>query len=101
METSFSFVYELVINYRDSVNVFWLFYIVNLVLAAVAYKLGFAKELPVLKSVIVYIMLAVGMLILNFFSIVGYPITDSLIVICLVLGIYRFRLHRQRKSQHA
>ncbi|ALX47348.1 YlaH-like family protein [Lentibacillus amyloliquefaciens] len=101
METSFSFVYELVINYRDSINVFWTFYVVNLVLATIAYKLGFAKELPVLKSVIVYIMLAVGMLILNLFSIVGYPITDSLIVICLVLGIYRLRLHRQRKSQHA
>lgn len=101
METSFSLVYELIVNYRDSINVFWTFYIINLVLAAIAYKLGFAKQLPILKSILVYIMLAVGMLILNLFSIVGYPITDSLIVICLVLGIYRFRLHLQRKSEHA
>ncbi|MFD1360207.1 YlaH-like family protein [Lentibacillus salinarum] len=97
MDTSFSLVYELIINYRDSVNVFWAFYIINLILSAVAYKLGFAKQLPVLKSVFVYILLAIGTLILNFFSLVGYPITDSLLVICAVLGIYRFRLHRQRK----
>ncbi|SFB18287.1 YlaH-like protein [Lentibacillus halodurans] len=99
MDTSFSVVYELIISYRDSLNVFWTFYVINLILAAIAYKLGFAKQLPVLKSVLVYILLAFGMLILNLFSIVGYPITDSLIVICLVLGIYRFRLHLQRKSQ--
>ncbi|HLS09208.1 YlaH-like family protein [Lentibacillus sp.] len=97
----FSLVFELIVNYRDRINVFWTFYVINLILAAIAYKLGFAKELPVLKSVLVYIMLAFGMLILNFFSIVGYPITDSLIVICIVLAIYRYRLHLQRKSKQA
>ncbi|QKY68921.1 YlaH-like family protein [Lentibacillus sp. CBA3610] len=101
METSFSLIYELILNYQDSINVFWTFYIINLVLAAIAYKLGFAKQLPTLKSVLVYIMLTVGMLVLNLFSIVGYPVTDSLIVICAVLGLYRFRLHRERKSKHA
>ncbi|TFJ94522.1 YlaH-like family protein [Lentibacillus salicampi] len=101
MDNSFSLVFEFMVNYRDSINVFWTFYVINLVLAAIAYKLGFAKELPVLKSVLVYIMLAFGMLILNLFSIVGYPITDSLIVICIVLAIYRFRLHLERKSKQA
>ncbi|GGK04252.1 membrane protein [Lentibacillus kapialis] len=101
MENSFSLVYEWILHYRDSINIFWVFYIINLILSAIAYKLGFAKKLPLLKSVFVYVMLAVGMLILNLFSLVGYPITDSLIVICLVLGIYRFRLHRERKSKKA
>lgn len=101
MDSSFSLVYELVLNYQESINVFWTFYVMNLVLAAIAYKLGFAKQLPVLKSVVVYILLVFGMLIVNFFSLVGYPITDSLIVICIVLGIYRFRLHLQRKSKRA
>ncbi|WP_010530407.1 YlaH-like family protein [Lentibacillus jeotgali] len=101
MENSFSLIYELIVNYRDSINIFWTFYVINMILAAIAYKLGFAKELPVLKSVLVYVMLAAGMLILNLFSLVGYPITDSLIVICLVLGIYRYRLHRERKAKQA
>ncbi|GAA0446080.1 hypothetical protein GCM10008983_24830 [Lentibacillus halophilus] len=97
MVSDFSFIFDLVVNYQDSVNVYWVFYVLNLAFAAVAYKLGFARKLPVLKSVLVYVMLAVGMLVLNLFSIVGYPVTDSLIVICLILGIYRYRLHLQRK----
>ncbi|HLR62253.1 MAG TPA: YlaH-like family protein [Lentibacillus sp.] len=101
MENSFSLVYELIVNYRDSINIYWVFYVINLILAGIAYKLGFAKDLPVLKSVLVYMMLAAGMLILNLFSMVGYPITDSLVVICLVLGIYRYRLHRERKAKQA
>ncbi|GAB4072297.1 YlaH-like family protein [Barrientosiimonas marina] len=99
MGTSYSLVYEFVIEHLDSLNAFWTFYIANLIFAAVAYKLGFAKELPVLKSVMVYILLMLGTLILNFFSLTGYPITDSLIIICAVLGIYRLRLYRERKSK--
>ncbi|TRM12268.1 hypothetical protein FH966_11565 [Lentibacillus cibarius] len=100
MDSNYSFIFDLVISYSDSINVFWTFYIINLILSAIAYKLGFARRLPILKSVLVYIMLAFGMLILNFFSLVGYPVTDSLIAICLVLGIYRYRLHLQRKSEN-
>ncbi|RYG74039.1 hypothetical protein EU245_04000 [Lentibacillus lipolyticus] len=100
MDTNFSFIFDLVVSYQDSINIFWTFYVMNLILSAVAYKLGFARKLPILKSVLVYIILAFGMLILNFFSLVGYPVTDSLIVICLILGIYRYRLHLQRKSQN-
>ncbi|SET29450.1 YlaH-like protein [Oceanobacillus limi] len=87
-------------------QLFTVFFIVNYILAAIAYKLGFAKKLSVVKSFIVYILLAIGVFVLNILFIVlpsawarsPLPIAESLVVICLVLGIYRFRLYTQRKS---
>nr|WP_237718747.1 YlaH-like family protein [Alkalibacillus haloalkaliphilus] len=35
------------------------------------------------------------------FAIFSLPIVEVLIIISLVLGIYRFRLHRERKEQEA
>src|SRR5699024_4608542 len=80
-------------------NIFWFFYILNLILSVIAYKLGFARELPLLKSAIVYILLAIGVIIITFFSLVKYPMTETLIIISVVLGIYRFRLHKERKAK--
>lgn len=86
-------------NYYD--YTFAILYPVNLILIIIAYKLGFARELPILKSVIVYILLAIGNLLLFFFIIFAkLPITESLAIIVLVLGIYRFRLHLERKAKN-
>lgn len=80
-------------------NIFWFFYILNLIFGVIAYKLGFARELPLLKSIIVYILLALGMFIITLFSLVKYPMTETLIIISVVLAIYRFRLHRERQGK--
>lgn len=85
-------------NFGD--NIFWAFFIVNYVLAAIAYKLGFARDLPLLKSLFVYIMLAIGTFILTIFSILQYPMTETLLIISAVLAVYRFRLHRERKARN-
>lgn len=89
--------YELIEHYIGANHLFVSFYILNLIFGIVAYKLGFAKKLPILKSVVVYILLLVGVFVLSIFSMFGMPITESLIVISLVLAIYRFRLYRERK----
>lgn len=96
------FIYD-VLNSIDFINsydqgLFWALYILNIIFSIIAFKLGFARELPLLKSIIVYIMLAIGTFILTIFSIVKFPITETLIIISIVLGIYRFRLHRERKA---
>lgn len=78
-------------------STFQVLYVLNLVFGAIAFKLGFAKKLPILKSVFVYIMLAIGTLIMTVFSIFELPITESLIIISVVMGIYRFRLYQERK----
>lgn len=81
-------------------NTFAILYVVNLILVLIAYKLGFARKIPLLKSVIVYILLALGTVLLAIFAgIAELPITESLVIIVLVLGIYRFRLHRERKAE--
>lgn len=92
-------------NYYD--HTFMILYILNLILAIIAYKLGFAKKLPLLKSLIVYLILTVGMFIFTILFVViptvwgssPLPMTESLIVINIVLGIYRFRLHTERKKK--
>lgn len=98
--------FEYIINNFGEDHVYLTFYVLNLIFAAIAYKLGFAKKLSTLKSIIVYFMLAIGMYVLTIFSILPtattnqpLPITESLIIVCAILGIYRFRLHQQRKTQ--
>src|SRR5699024_12337274 len=89
----FDFIYE---NYGAE-NIITIFYVVNLILAAIAYKLGFVRELPIWKIVLVYIMLAIGNIILTLFSLVTFQIIEVLVIITTVLSIYRLSLHRERK----
>lgn len=90
----------LVDNYYD--HVFVIFYVLNLILIIIAYKLGFARKIPLLKSLIVYLVLAIGTVIIALFSSIGeLPTVESLIAINLVLGIYRLRLHFEREKKKA
>lgn len=93
-------VYEFIIaNYYD--YTFAIFYVLNLILLIIAYKLGFARKLPLLKSVTVYILLALGTVIVALFAgIAKLPTVESLVIVNLVLGIYRLRLHNERKAKH-
>lgn len=97
------FIYDILksIDFLNSTvqGVFWAFYILNFIFAIIAYKLGFARELPLIKSIFVYIMLAIGTFILTIFSLFKLPITETLIIVSIVLGIYRFRLHREREAK--
>jgi hypothetical protein len=99
MDTNFNIIFELLLdNFGTSINFFWVFYILNFIFGIISYKLGFAKKLPLIKSVVIYILFAIGVFVITIFSILGLPITESLIIIALVLAIYRFRLHNQRKK---
>lgn len=93
-----SVIFDYIYNHYGAENIIWIFFVLNFIFSAIAYKLGFARELPLLKSVFVYAILAVGTIILTIFSLVKFPITEVLIIITAVLGIYRFRLYRERKS---
>lgn len=97
METDLGFLFNLLLSTFGSENVFWAFYFLNLIFSVIAYKLGFARELPLAKSILVYIMLAIGVFVITIFSVFRLPMTESLIIISLVLGIYRFRLYKERQ----
>jgi len=74
-------------------------YLIILTLAIITYKLGFAKKLPVLKSAVIYFVLAIGCVMLTILGVLGLPIAEGLVVSSLVLGIYRFRLHKEREGK--
>lgn len=99
MDSKFTPIFDFVSNnYLD--HTFLIIYIINLILSIIAYKLGFARQLPLLKSIFVYILLIIGTFITTIFSTLFLlPIPESLVIISLVLAIYRFRLHRERQAE--
>ncbi len=109
METNFSLIHNWIVSNYEAGNgslydflfnhIFWTFYVLNVIFGVMAFKFGFAKELPLLKSVIVYILLIIGMFIITIFSVLRLPMTESLIIISVVLGIYRYRLHKDRQAR--
>lgn len=99
MDSNNSVIFEFVLSEYGTEHLYTILYVLNLIFGAIAFKLGFAKKLPLLKSAFVYLMLAVGTYILTIFSIFGLPITESLIIISAILGIYRFRLSQERKRK--
>ncbi|MEC1733347.1 YlaH-like family protein [Bacillus mojavensis] len=70
------------------------------VLAVIVFKLGFAKRLPVLKSAVVYLFLALGCTVLTFLG-VFLPVAEGLVVAALILIIYKIRLYQSKKEQSA
>ncbi|WP_071459308.1 YlaH-like family protein [Bacillus massilinigeriensis] len=74
----------------------WLLYITLVGLCVIVYKLGFARKLPLGKSIVIYIFLALGCLVLTALG-VFLPIGEGLVVAALILIIYKIRLHQQKK----
>lgn len=75
----------------------WLLYLTVVVLAAIVYKLGFARKLPLVKTIIVYVVLVFGCTILSFFA-VFLPIAEGLFIAAIVLMIYKLRLRNEKKG---
>ncbi len=64
-------------------------YYVIFVLTVIVYQLGFARRLPLLKTLIIYVMIALGSVLLKIFHAMGLPMILSLTVAALMLIIYR------------
>jgi hypothetical protein len=75
----------------------WLLYITIFLLSVLVYKLGFAKKLPILKSIVIYFFLALGCTLLTFLGIF-LPVAEGLMVASLVLIIYKIRLYQSKKE---
>lgn len=67
------------------------------VLSALVYKLGFANKLKLFQSIIIYLFLFVGCLVLTFLAFF-LPIVEGLIVAALILIIYRVRRMNEYKG---
>ena len=67
-------------------------------LAAIVFKLGFAKSLPLWQNVIIYVFLFLGCIMLTFFAFF-LPIVEGLIVAALILIVYKSRLWREKREE--
>ena len=85
---------------NDPTTGMWMLYFLILVLSIVVYKLGFAKKLPIIKSVIVYFILALGCTILTFLA-VFLPVAEGLVIAAIVLTVYKVRLLQSKKEEQA
>ncbi|MET3698137.1 YlaH-like protein [Bacillus oleivorans] len=85
------------VDENPEVGMWWL-YITIIILSIVVYKLGFAKKLPPLKSLVIYLFLILGCTILTFFG-VFLPVAEGLIVASVILIIYKIRLKQQKNEE--
>lgn len=75
----------------------WYLYITIFILCIVVYNLGFARKIKFWQNIIIYIVMFAGCIVLTFFG-AFLPIAESLIVAAVVLALYRYRLHKERKA---
>ncbi len=80
---------------------FLLLYFTIALFAILAYKFGFAKKLPPIKSLIIYVLLFIGIFFLTLIFGLNLPLAESLFIIAIVMGIYRLRLHQERKHDNS
>lgn len=75
----------------------WFLFIAIYLLAVLSYVLGFARKIKLWQNVVIYVLMFIGCLPLTLFG-AFYPVAECMLVIALVMGIYRYRLHQDKKS---
>lgn len=75
----------------------WYLFITIYILSIIVYNFGFARKVKLWQNVIIYIAMFIGCLVLTFFG-AFLPVAESMIVAAIVLGLYRLRLHQERKA---
>jgi YlaH-like protein len=69
-------------------------YLLILVMSAIIYKVAFARPLPLLKNIVVYLALALGCYLLLIFQILRFPIIPALFITIILIVVARIRLNR-------
>lgn len=70
----------------------WAGYVTILVLTALVYKIAFARQLPLLKSLVVYCVLALGCILFWIMYVLRFPILEILLVTLVLIGAARIRM---------
>ena len=73
-------------------------FILVFILSAIVFKLGFARELPLLQNIIIYTFLFLGCIMLTFFAFF-LPMIEGLIVAALILIVYKSRMWREKREE--
>lgn len=80
---------------------FWGLYAVIVLMTAIIYQTAFARTLPLLKQIIVYIFLAIGCFLLEIFHYMGLPIIPALLITVVLIIVTRVRLSLLRKKNQS
>ena len=73
-------------------------FILVFILSAIVFKLGFARELPLLKNIVIYTFLFLGCIMLTFFAFF-LPMIEGLMVAALILIVYKSRMWREKREE--
>ncbi|SEN07813.1 YlaH-like family protein [Lihuaxuella thermophila] len=74
-------------------------YLIILVLTGIIYKTAFARKLPPLKSLVVYLVLALGCLLLTLFHYMRFPMIPALFFTVILIVVTRVRLYLSKSKQ--
>lgn len=74
-------------------------YLVIVFFTAIIYKTAFDFSLPFLKKILVYLLLAVGCLLLTFFHLLRFPIIPVLMITVLMIVITKMRLRYSEREE--
>ncbi|MFN7250991.1 MAG: YlaH-like family protein [Anaerobacillus sp.] len=77
---------------------FSMLYLIVVVLTIIVFNLGFARKLPILKTVVVYIVLLFGSIFMTILAL-RLPVVESLLIATFVLGAYKYRLHKEKREK--
>ena len=89
------YIYENMPNY-DAAG--YVVFILVFILSAIVFKLGFARELPLMKNIIIYTFLFFGCIMLTFFAFF-LPMIEGLMVAALILIVYKSRMWREKREE--
>ncbi len=74
-------------------------YLIILVLTGIIYKAAFARKLPLLKNLVVYLALALGCLLLTLFHYMQFPMIPALFFTVILIVVTRVRLYLTKSKQ--
>lgn len=74
-------------------------YALIVLLTAVIYKTAFDFRLPILKKILVYLLLAIGCLLLTLFHLLRFPIIPVLTITVILIAVTKLRLSYSKKEE--
>lgn len=74
-------------------------YLSILIMTGIVYKVAFARQLPILKSLVVYFTLAIGCALFWLMFMLGFPIMEILLVTLVIIVLARFRMGKGKKEE--
>ncbi|WP_084405700.1 YlaH-like family protein [Alteribacter aurantiacus] len=78
---------------------YWALFVIVNILSVLVFNLGFARKLPILKNVVIYLVMLFGNMFITFLAF-SMPIIEALFIAAIVLGVYRFQMRKRKQEEH-